>query len=335
MTEQLIKPIPKPITLPWKPTPIVGIIGDNKLYNWHGYKIITGHGKGTAILDDIEHRRRTVKQNMIVVVGAPGEGKSYFALRLAQIFDPKFNPYQQVVFERAHLLNLLGPTSPLKMGQVIIIDEAQFIAGARRWYEDIQKDVMEHIEAIRSRGFVILIVALHLELLDKIIRNYVLSHMMLMKERGKATVYYLFTPPFQNKLFRKTMGKMSLQIPSYEQCKYPSCLICKYIGKCMTIRAIYERMKTDFLGKMSLHSQAKAAERDRKSRIIDYDDTIHKISVHRDKVTFFRNRVEPESIKMILEDQYGLILSDIETSRLIKRGTFKLPDVFKQKKEEK
>lgn len=312
-------------------TPIVGVIGENKVINWHGYQILTGPGKSTRILDDIQHRRKTVKQNAIVVVGSPGQGKSYFALRLAQIMDKDFNPYQQIVFERTHLLWLLGPTSPLKMGQVILIDEAQFIAGARRWYEDIQKDVMEHIEAVRSRGFIILIVALHIELLDKIVRNFVLSHMISMNERGRGTVYQLWTPTFHNRLFRKTMGKMVLQIPSYEQCKFPSCLICKYQGSCQTLRACYERLKKVFLGKMSMHSQQKAALRERKQRVINYNDILNKVLVYGDRLSFSRNRVEPESVKIILEENFGIVLSDSEASRVISRGRIKHPDVFKPK----
>jgi len=318
-----------------KPTPIVGTVeGTNfKLYNWHGFIILTGQGNSPVVLDEIQYRRKRVKQNMIIVVGPPGEGKSYFALRFAEILDPNFNPYKQIVFDRTHLLWLLGPTSPLKMGQVILIDEAQFIAGARRWYEDIQKDVMEHIEAIRSRGFIVIIVALHINLLDKIIRKYVLSHMALMRERGKAIIYNLWTPPFIDKLYRKTLGNLSLQLPSYDQCKYPNCLICKYQDKCTTIRAIYERLKKEFLGKMSTHSQQKAAASERRKKIIDYNDMFNKVVNHKDKFVYMKSgAVETESIKLILEENYGLLLTDSEVSRIIRRGRIKAPDLFRRPK---
>lgn len=297
--------------------------------------ILTGHGKSTFILDEIQYRRKHVKQNMMIVVGAPGEGKSYFALRLAEVLDDKFDVRLQVIFERGHLLWLIGPTSPLKMGQVIIIDEAQFVAGARRWYEDIQKDVMEHIEAIRSRGFVIIIVALHLNLLDKIIRKYVLSHMALMMERGRAKIYHLWTPPFVDKLFRRTLGKLQLQIPSYDQCKFPSCLLCKYQDKCMTNRAIYERLKREFLGKVSTHSQQKAAQTEQRKRIIDYNDMLRKVIGHKDKITYNKSNVEVESVKIILEENYGILLSDAEATRIIRRGRIKIPEIFKPPKPQK
>lgn len=312
-------------------TPIVAEIeGTNlKLYNWHGYGIVVGAGRSTKILDEIQHRRRTVKQNMILVAGAPGEGKSYFALRLAQIFDPKFNPFQQIVFERTHLLWLLGGQSPLKMGQVIIIDEAQFIAGARRWYEDIQKDVMEHIEAIRSRGFIILIVALHINLLDKIVRNYVLSMMMKMNRRGLATIYHLWTPTFAEKLFKKKIGRLALQLPDVEKCEYPSCLICKYQDNCLTLRAVYERLKKEFLGKMSAESRRKAELQDQRKRVFNIDDVIQKVTTKPEELVFAKNgSVEIESVKLIMERNFNLPLADSEARRVVKRGVILHPNIF-------
>jgi len=311
--------------------PIVGTVGRHKLLNWNGYMILTGYGKSSFILDEIQYRRKHVKQNMIIVVGAPGEGKSYFAIRLGEILDKRFNPDLQIVFERTHLLWLIGPKSPLRMGQVIIIDEAQFIAGARRWYEDIQKDVMEHIEAIRSKGFIILIVALHINLLDKVIRKYVLSHMMKMRERGSAIIYHLWTPTFQDKLYRRRLGSMSLQLPSYEKCKHPSCLICKFQEKCMNNRAVYERNKRRFLGKMSTYSQQKAEKAEQRKKFIDYNDTIQKVIEEKDKIVYTsKGNPEPESIRIILEEKHGIVLTNADVVRIIKRGQIKHPKIFKK-----
>lgn len=311
--------------------PVIGEVEGTpfKILNWEGYKVLSGLGKGPYFFNEIEHRRKTIKQNMMLVVGAPGEGKSYFALRLAEIFDPKFNPVLQIVFERTHLLWLIGPNSPLKRGQVIMIDEAQFIAGARRWYEDIQKDVMEHIEAIRSQGFIIIIVALHLNLLDNIIRKYVLSHMALMRERGKAVIYQLFTPPFLDKLFKKRIANVKLQIPSYEYCKNPFCLLCKFLEVCLTNRAVYERQKRDFLHKLALERQQKAAARERRQQFINYNDLLGKVLQYRDELVFTKNRVEVESVKLILERHFGTILQDSDAKRIIKRGEILYPNVFK------
>ena len=269
---------------------------------------------------------------MILICGPPGEGKSYFAIRLAQIFDDKFEPVQQIVFERTHLLYLLSAQSPLKMGQVILIDEAQFIAGSRRWYEEIQKDIMEHIEAIRSRGFVILIVALHINLLDKIIRQYVLSQMMSMMKRGRAQVYSLWTPTFSDKLFKKKVGRLALQLPDIERCAYPNCLICKYQNNCMSVRAVYERLKKEFLGKMSTQSRHKAEMKERQ-KFVDLNDIIKKVLEHSSELVYTTSGLaDTESVKMLIEKNYSLTLSDGEARRTVKRGAITNPEVFKKSK---
>lgn len=314
-------------------TPIVGKIEGTacRLYNWNGFGVVVGTGKNTHLLDEIQHRRKKIKQNMILVVGSPGEGKSYFALRLAQILDNRFDIEEQVVFERTHLLRLIGANSPLKMGQAIVVDEAQFLAGARRWFETVQKDLMEHIEAVRSRGFVIIIVALHLDLLDKVIRRFVLSHMTIMKERGHGRFYKVWTPAFGNKMWKKHLGTMVLKLPDYEKCEYPNCLICKYRDECQTIRAIYERRKKEFLDKMSLISQQKAAKREQIQRFINYNDIMQKIIEQKDKVVYTKKgNPEIESVRLILEEEYGLSITGADAKRTIKRGKIKHPDVFKK-----
>ena len=327
-----------------KLTPIVGEITGTKqkLYNWNGYGIIVGPGHNTHILDDIQHRINKVKQNMIIVVGDPGEGKSYFGLRLAQIIDKYFDPETQIVFERLHLLSLIGFNSPLKMGQVIIIDEAQFIAGARRWYDDVQKDVMDHIEAIRSKGFVIIIVALNLNLLDKIIRRYVINKMMKMRNRGFARVYRIWTAQFTDKPYRKTIGDMSLRLPDAELCDFPNCLTCKHLNgyskdkrKCMTIRAIYERRKRSFLNEMNRISTKKAEAKERRKVDINVNDLIQHIIEAKDQLQYNRKgNAEPESIRMILEKE-KIHLSDAVVKRVLKRGAWTHPEVFKKEIEKK
>ncbi|MCJ7635589.1 hypothetical protein MUP77_24765, partial [Candidatus Bathyarchaeota archaeon] len=144
------------------------------IMNWNGFKIVVGMGRGPYIFNIIQERRNQNKANIFLIAGNPGEGKSYFALRMAEIFDKDFDVTIQVVFDRAQLLFLLGNDSPLKRGQVLMIDEAQFTAGNRSWWDEIQRELMSALEAIRSRGYIIMIVALHRNLLDLVIRQYVL-----------------------------------------------------------------------------------------------------------------------------------------------------------------
>lgn len=323
-----------------KPNPIVAEINDTnlKVLNWRGYGILTGPGHDGHIFDNIQYRRHKIMQNVMLISGNPGDGKSYFALRLAQIFDPKFNPALQIVFEREHLLYLLSYNSPLKQGQVIIIDEAQFAAGARSWYDEVQRDLMNHIEAVRSRGFLIIIVALRLALLDKIIRNYVLNQLMSMQKRGKAQVYALWVPTFEDKLFKKKMGKLSLKLPDWEKCKFDNCLLCKYLygqEKCYSLRAVYERQKRVFLGKMNSESQHKAEAISRRRNPFDINDMIKRLQAKASELAYDQKtgKINSESIKITFEKD-GIVLGDADIKRIVKRGMLTHSELFMKKKNE-
>jgi hypothetical protein len=99
----------------------------------------------------------------------------------------------------------------------------------------------------------------------------------------------------------------------------------------MTDRAIYERLKKEFLGKMSALSQQRAEAHERKKHFVNYDDTLSKLLQHADEIAFTkRGTPEPESVRIILEDNFNIALNDIETKRLIKRGIIRHPESFKK-----
>lgn len=202
-----------------------------KVMNWHGYYVEIGAHKGPFFFNEIQNRRNKNKSNIIVVTGPPGEGKTYCAIRLAEIFDPHFDPNTQIIFTRPQLLHVIGEKSPLKRGQVIIIDEAHYGMGSRRWMEAVQKDLMDALASVRSRGFIIMIVALHIEMLDIIVRKYVLSFMIHMEDRGVGVAYRLYTPRFAKELYKTRLGKIRLMLPNAELCDYPDCLTCEYLYK--------------------------------------------------------------------------------------------------------
>ncbi len=217
----------------------------------------------------------------------------------------------QIVFDRSHFLYLMGNESPLKKGQVIMQDEAQYSMSSRKWYEDMQQDLMGALESVRSRGFIIMIVALHLEMLDKVIRKFVLSYMFHVEDRGRAVVYRLFTPRFDNKMHTNRLGELMLKFPDFDECPNPNCLDCPdLIGKnkerkrCMLLRARYERRKRAYVGARSKEAEDKV--RASKQGIITYnDDELVKIVYeHKDKLTFVERsgRPDPVSIRRLFRE---------------------------------
>lgn len=294
--------------------------GPVEILEWNEHKIavLDAARITTEFLNEIDNRRKENRSVLIVVTGPPGEGKSWFAMRFAQIFDKYFNVLDpidapppgedpsQIVFERPNFLYLIGNETPLRYGQCIELDEAQYIAGARRWYEDIQKDLMESIESVRSRGFIILIVALHLQLLDVIIRKYVLTYMFHVEDRGRATIYRLYTPRFSTEMHRQRIGIMYLKMPDAEYCSNNKCLRCPYLytdedEMCMTERAKYERKKRDFIGRRTEQAKKKSENEGLVVKTYTDQELTDVVHEHEEELVWKKGKPLPESIKMTIE----------------------------------
>lgn len=241
-------------------------------------RIKVGPGYSPFWFMEIERIRHNIEACIIVITGKGGTGKTYFALRNAEILDPKFDPTLQVPFGNTEFMNLIGENSPLKMGQVIVVDESQFGMSNRDWADNIQKDLMKQIEAIRSKGWVIFIVALNMKTLDVIARNYVITHRIHMKKRGIGTAYRFYMPAWADEPYKYRMGTVQLNMPG-RSCDHPSCLRCRRSGLrraqwstrnswsdngediCFNIRAVYERKKKMFLEEQAMESAKKRVEK--------------------------------------------------------------------------
>ena len=293
------------------------------LENWNGFKILKGGNAGqysAYFLNEIQKKRTNEESVIIVVTAMPGKGKTYAALRFAELLDPDFDEDLQVVFEKSEFLHLTGGDSPLKRGQVIILDEAHYAAGARSWFDDIQKMLMNNIAGMRSIGLIVIVVALHLEQLDKVLRKFVLSYMFHMERRGLTTLYSLYTQRFDPELHKNRLGQMSLRLPGVEGCGYKSCLSCEWSGVvqkdwarrekweemgfklCMSIRAKYERNKKNFMAIQSQIARDAIKAKELKENPIDEKDYADMImDGYKDKLFFNKQRgPDKTAVKEIL-----------------------------------
>lgn len=230
-----------------------------KGYKYGKFVLLRGGRFDTRIFDEILGKINTQQSVVITVTGPPGIGKTYIGIILGQFFDELFHCTDipppppniddgQVTFERAHILYLTGKDSPLKREQVILIDETHFGMGARKWQDREQQELTDYIAAIRSKGYVLILIVLNTQMIDKMIRDFVVNYELSVTKRGEAIVYRRWFPPHAKDAYRKRLGKIVLPLPDFDKCSYPSCLRCKALrNNCPTIRAIYERRKEYFL----------------------------------------------------------------------------------------
>ena len=238
---------------------VISIIPGTKLdiIDWHGTQVIQGIGYGPIFFDLIQARTNKENGTIIGMGGGPGEGKTWFGIRLGEILNRvpnrAFNPYIQMPFTQEHFLWLLSEDTPLTLGDVIILDEAHFAAGARNWFKEDQKELVDLIATARNMGFIIILIVLHIDMLDKILRQFTMAFYVHLEEPGHATAYKTFTPRFNNEMMKNTIGPVTLQVPGVGICEHPRCLHCSHlypksskISLCIVNRAIYERRKRHF-----------------------------------------------------------------------------------------
>lgn len=336
-----------------------GYEGSIQILNWHGYEVAASSALSPFFFKAISSRIKQSRSVIILITGPPGEGKSYMAIRLGEILNdiltdrkrarkfymadtPTPNPSEdrsQVIFEREHFLYLIGNDSPLRQGEVIVVDEAQFGADARRWMEALQQDVINQLEAVRSKGLIIIFVALHMERVDKIIRKFVLTYMIHLENRGIGLVYHLFTPRFEGNLHKRRLGRVRLNVPEHEYCKSEhDCLKCMFlhpkkgVTKCETLRAIYERRKKEFLGMQSEQAKKKAEQESLKRRLISDAEMLQTIYENHKELTLNprSKRIEIEAIRILIRNRKEISIGINKAQNLRIRFEITYPNEMKQ-----
>jgi len=313
-------------------TKIISTIPDTNLSitDWHGTKIVEGPGYGPLFLNMIQTRTNVQKGTIIGMGGPPGEGKTWFSMRLAEILNRvnknrKFNPYLQIPFEIQHFLWLLSDDSPLEPGDVIVLDEAHFAAGSRNWFKEDQKELVSMIASARNMGYIIILVVLHMAMLDNMLRNFTMAFYVHLESVGLATTYLTYTTRFNPKLMKNTIGPITLMVPGISECPHPFCLQCKSLYArsedhtiCYAMRPIYERRKKFFQNRNI--SNAKARHELKKKSTTSANDMIDTLEEFNAEILLTSHgNVDPASVQIIIDRELGVSLGKHKARDIAKR----------------
>lgn len=120
--------------------------------------------------------------NLIVVAGKEGSGKSNLAYHLCKLYDPDFNVEDGYIYEFHAFIEKLTENQGGDRGKIFWMDEATNIASNRDWMKNDNKTFIQMLEMMRSRGWSLVMCIPSVERLDVYIREFRLRYLLVTKE---------------------------------------------------------------------------------------------------------------------------------------------------------
>lgn len=105
------------------------------------------------------------KNNLVIVCGETGSGKSFTALAIGEAIDPTFC-VERVVFNVKDFIKLLN-SKKLKKGSVIVFDEAGVGIPSRQWYSLSNKVINYILQTFRHENLSVIFTTPTFEFIDK------------------------------------------------------------------------------------------------------------------------------------------------------------------------
>ena len=114
------------------------------------------------------------KNCLIFVTGSTGNGKSYSAISMAEIYAKMYNidfdPEYHIISSLKELLQLITEpeeTRRIKFGSVIVFDEPQVEGGSTDWQSDINKALAQLVSTFRNQRLVVFFACPYKEMVSK------------------------------------------------------------------------------------------------------------------------------------------------------------------------
>lgn len=175
----------------------------------------------------------------VVITGEAGIGKSYIAISMCRMLSPKFG-IEDVVSTYSEYMDAIRREE--KQGVPILFDEPQYAIDKRDWYNQVNKALVKTMTSQRFMLRPVFIPIINLNMLDKMVRSYLIQFHIVIHQRGRGIVYRLSSSQFEEKTYRQRLCSIKYGLFDF-QCGIKSCLKCKKLQDCKMFRAQYERKK--------------------------------------------------------------------------------------------
>lgn len=120
--------------------------------------------------------------NIIVVFGREGSGKSTYAIQLAMALDPNFDLETDYIYTYEEMVQAITDPDKSDIGRVFLLDETSSIMNNRDAMTTSSKNMVELLEMMRSRGWTLIMCIPSPDRLDKYLRDFRIRYMIRVYE---------------------------------------------------------------------------------------------------------------------------------------------------------
>jgi ABC-type dipeptide/oligopeptide/nickel transport system ATPase component len=266
----------------------------------------------------IESRFRQKKNTFIAICGGAGEGKSYTALRIAELLEPNFNVSEQIVYYPQQFLNVIE-NAKAKNYRVVLLDEAHTTIPSRLWYSFMNLAIAQVAATFRQlKSLCVIVISPSINWIEKQIREMVNYYGVVFRKEGS---------PAYLKLYEVCFNYFDLT----EQSPYLKKITFSYNGRPYKLNVIevsmpseklvqeYEQVSTEFKRKLIEKQLAEVSRKIEKATEISLKnvDDIVKVLVENKELLFSLMKKRKEGMKLKTQETKKLFkLTDAEISEL-------------------
>lgn len=142
----------------------------------------------TVLIDYPHHIVHDLNENFMgVIIGMPGKGKTWAAARLAEQLDPTFD-ISRVCVSYKEFLEVMKTLSDEWMetgdvsGKVVVFDEFQQSAAARKWQSNVNMAINDVLHTFRFMNLIVIFTTPHMSFIDVNARA-VMHFQIIMKKK--------------------------------------------------------------------------------------------------------------------------------------------------------
>ena len=129
------------------------------------------------------------KNFFMLIVGAPGSGKSYTALKFAETIEHNFSPREQIIYMPEQFKEIFENLENSRK-RVLIFDEAHVTMPSRRWFSFVNLSINTIMSTFRQvKQLAVFFVAPSQNMIDKQLRSLFQYYCVVEKEINQMRPY--------------------------------------------------------------------------------------------------------------------------------------------------